>query len=132
PALPRAWPWDRMRPCERRSAPSAPSRCSATRRSGIGQGRLSIAPRNRRSTGTRLRTSRPKCRRLRGSEGRKQSQGHRVRDRTAVVKRRYARADIRNASQVYLGETDALLLAHVEQDVAPWVDDQAVAERVAA
>ena len=49
-----------------------------------------------------------------------------------MVKRRYSRADVGNPLEVDIGETDALFLAHVEQDLAPGVNHQAVPEGVAA
>jgi hypothetical protein len=40
----------------------------------------------------------------------------------------HPRAHVGKAGKVYIRETDALLLAHVEQHLAPGVDDERVAE----
>ena len=48
-----------------------------------------------------------------------------------MVKRRYSRADIGNALQVDVGKPDTMLLTHVEQDLAPRFDHEAVSEGAA-
>ena len=49
-----------------------------------------------------------------------------------MVKRRYARADIGNAFEIDIRKADAGLLAHVEQDFSPGIDDKTVSEGIAA
>ena len=49
-----------------------------------------------------------------------------------MVKRGYAPANVRDALEIDVGEAKARLLAHVEQDIAPGIDDERMAERVAA
>ena len=44
----------------------------------------------------------------------------------------YARTHVGNAREVDVGETDAGLLAHVEQHLAPRIDHERMAEGVAA
>ena len=49
-----------------------------------------------------------------------------------MVKRGYSRAHVGDALQVYVGEPDAPALTHVEENLAPRVDDDAVTEGGAA
>src|SRR5881409_2698876 len=49
-----------------------------------------------------------------------------------MIERRYPGAHVGDALQINIGKTNARVLAHVEQDLAPRVYDQAVPEGVPA
>src|SRR4029453_10119435 len=104
-----------LRTCAARSAPWEPWRPALNRRTGTAPGLPHSARRNRHSNGTTLRRSR----RRRGNEDRRRSLAHHLGDRSAVVKRWYARAYIRDSRKLDFGEADAFFFSHVEQNVSP-------------
>ena len=107
-------------PFAERAGPSGLGDIGRTDRPDIAPGRQSAALHNRRLIRTRLRRSR----RRRGTEDRRRSLGHRLGDRTAVVKRRYSRAHVGNPRPGRFRQSRRPSPRPCRAALAPRIDDE--------